>query len=68
MKEKLLGAQHPDVAMTLNNLAVLLKANGQREAAAQLYQRALQIFEQTLGPEHPKVITCRENYARLLKR
>jgi hypothetical protein len=51
--------------MTLNNLAVLAKAQGRREEAADLYSRALAIFERALGPNHPKIITCRENFERL---
>ncbi|MFN0121598.1 MAG: tetratricopeptide repeat protein [Blastocatellia bacterium] len=46
-------------------MAVLLKKQGQLAEAAQLYQRALAIFAKTLDPQHPKVITCRENYVRL---
>ena len=25
------------------------------------------MFERALGPKHPKVITCRQNYAQLLR-
>ena len=53
--------------MTLNNLAVLYKAAGAYAEAEPLYQRALAIFETALGPSHPKVITCRQNYAQLLR-
>ena len=54
-----------DVAVSLNNLAVLLKNQEKYEEAAALYQRALAIFEAALGSEHPKVVTCRKNYAGL---
>ncbi len=54
--------------MTLNNLAVLLKKQARYEEAGAMYERALTIFERALGPEHPKVVTCRENYARLRSR
>ena len=54
--------------MTLNNLAVLYKSAGKYAEAEPLYQRALAIFEAALGPTHPKVITCRQNYAQLLRR
>jgi hypothetical protein len=53
--------------MTLNNLAVLYKSQRRLAEAKPLYMRALTIFEQALGETHPKVITCRENYARLLR-
>jgi tetratricopeptide (TPR) repeat protein len=67
IKERSLGPEHPDVAMTLNNLAVLHKAVGKYAEAKPLNQRALTIFEAALGPTHPKVITCRQNYAQLLR-
>ena len=66
IKEKVLGP-HPDVAMTLNNLAVVYKAQGKLGQAELLYQRALAIFEQVLEPHHPKIVTCRANYASLLR-
>ena len=37
MKEKLLGRNHVEIALTLNNLAVLYKAQGRFDAAAELY-------------------------------
>ena len=67
IKEKLLGPDHPDVAMTANNLAVLYKSEGKYEAAESLYRRALKIFEKALSPTHPKVVTCRANYTELLR-
>jgi tetratricopeptide (TPR) repeat protein len=60
-----LGSDHPDVAMTLNNLAMLLKKQEKYEEAAAIYERALAIFERALGAEHPKVVACKENYERL---
>ena len=67
IKEKLLTAEHPDVAMTLNNLAVLCKAQGRYPEAEALYRRALAIFELSFGPESLKVITCRNNHATLMR-
>jgi hypothetical protein len=68
MKETLLGSKHPDVAMTLNNLAVLGKSRGRYVEAEAMYRRALAIFEQSLGTAHPKVITCRKNFAGLMRK
>ena len=67
IREKALGPEHPDVATSLNNLAVLYRAQGQYAEAEPLYQRALAIRKRVLGPEHPKVATCLENYAILLR-
>jgi hypothetical protein len=56
----------PDVAVTADNLAALFKSRRKYEEAERLYRYALDIFEKALGPKHPKVVRCRENYARLL--
>jgi tetratricopeptide (TPR) repeat protein len=60
-----LGSQHPDVAQSLNNLAALYYAQGKYEEAEPLYQRALKIWDQALGPYHPHSVTCRNNLAAL---
>jgi hypothetical protein len=65
MREALLGPDHPEVALTANNLGVLLKARGDDDEARALYRRALAIFERVLGPGHPHTVTCRENAERL---
>jgi len=51
--EKALGPDHPDVAMTLNNLAITYTDLAQYDQALPLYQRALAIREKALGAEHP---------------
>jgi hypothetical protein len=51
--------------MTLNNLAVSRGAQGADEKAAELYARALAIFEAELGADHPTTMTCRGNYEDL---
>ena len=64
--EKALGPEHPYVAASLNNLAVLYREQGKYEQAEPLIQRALAIREKVLGPDHPQVATVLENYAALL--
>jgi hypothetical protein len=63
----LLGPDHPDVAMTLNNLAVLLHEQGRSQEADAPSQKALAIFEKALGPSHPKVVLALSNRALLLR-
>jgi tetratricopeptide (TPR) repeat protein len=63
--EAVLGAQHPDVAASLNNLAELYRAQGRYEEAAPLYQRALAICEAVLGAQHPDVAASLNNLAEL---
>src|SRR5262249_5494753 len=67
IKEKLFGADHPDVALTLNNLAAFYKSQKSYAEAEPLYQRPLAIFEQRLGASHPHVPICLDNYAQLLR-
>jgi tetratricopeptide (TPR) repeat protein len=61
-----LGADHPDVAQSLKNLAKLCQAQGKYSEAEPLYVRAVQILEQALGAEHPNTRAVRDNYASLL--
>ncbi len=56
------------MATSLNNLAVLYKAQGRYAEAEPLYQRALVIWEKAPGPEHPNVAQSLENYAALLRK
>ena len=57
------GAALPVVATTFINLAELFRAKGYYTEAEPLYQRALIIYENTLGPEHPHVATGLNNIA-----
>ena len=65
--EKTFESNHPDVAATLNNLALLYKAQGKYAEAEPLYKQALKIVEKALGPEHPDVATTCENMAGLYR-
>ncbi len=62
------GPDDVRLATSLNNLALLYKAQGRYAEAEPLYQRALAIDEKALGPEHPDVATSLENYADLLRK
>jgi tetratricopeptide (TPR) repeat protein len=50
---KRLGPEHPEVATSLNNLALLYHSQGQYAKAEPLYQRTLAIYEKAPGPKHP---------------
>ncbi|MEZ4511601.1 MAG: tetratricopeptide repeat protein [Chloroflexota bacterium] len=47
--ERVLGADHPHTASSLNNLGGLLQEQGEYEAARPLWERALAIREGVLG-------------------
>lgn len=59
------GPQTICVATSLNNLAILRRAQGQYTQAEPLLQRALTITEHTLGTEHPRVAMSLNNLAEL---
>ncbi|MFL5665310.1 MAG: tetratricopeptide repeat protein [Ktedonobacteraceae bacterium] len=63
ISEQVLGPEHPNTALNLNNLAALYRSQGKYEQAEPLYERALAISEQVLGPEHPETATSLNNLA-----
>ena len=51
--EKTLGKEHPNVATSLNNLALLYQEQGNYSKAEDLLVRSLAIKKKVLGEEHP---------------
>src|SRR4051812_42749467 len=49
------GPDHPDVATSLSNLAILYRHQGRYAEAEPLHGRALAIREEALGPDRPDV-------------
>jgi tetratricopeptide (TPR) repeat protein len=66
IREQTLGLEHPATALSLNDLALLLKDQGDFAGARPLVERALAIYEKALGPEHPHTATTLNNLASLL--
>lgn len=65
-RQKVLGAEHPKTAHSLNNLAELLRRHNEYAAAQPLFERAIETFEKTLGTSDPNTNMARRNLARLL--
>ena len=65
IREKVLGQEHPDVALSLNNLAMLYESQGNYTKAEPLLVRSLAIKEKVLGQKHPDVATSLNNLAGL---
>jgi tetratricopeptide (TPR) repeat protein len=61
------GADHPNLATSLNNLASLYYAEDRFNAAEPLYLRALEIWKTSLGPDHPNVAKVLINLAALYR-
>jgi tetratricopeptide (TPR) repeat protein len=54
-------------ATSLNNFAALLREQGDLVGARPLYERAIEVFENVLGPEHPDTAASLNNLASLLQ-
>ncbi len=67
LQEAGLGLSHPDVANTLNDLAVVCDRLGRPDEAEFLYRRALGIARRTLEPDHPYIATSLENLSNLYR-
>jgi tetratricopeptide (TPR) repeat protein len=67
LREQALGPNHPEVAQSLNDLAVVYYAQGRYAEAEPLYQRALAIYERALGPDHFDVATILNNLAEFYR-
>jgi Flp pilus assembly protein TadD len=64
LKERVLGPEHPELAPTLNNLAMLLGPGNEAEA---LLRRAIALLEANVEPDHPNLVACRENLASTVR-
>jgi len=60
-QESTLGPAHPDLASTLNNLAVVCESLGHNDDAEGFYRRAHAIASAALPPTDPLAVTSREN-------
>src|SRR4029077_5624172 len=61
IQEEELGPLHPDLANTLNNLAIVAERTGSSNEAETLYRRAAAITAATLPSDHPMVVASRQN-------
>ena len=63
IQEKELGPLHPDLANTLNNLAIVAEKSGRLAEAEAFYRRAAAIAVTALPSDHPMVAETRQNLA-----
>ena len=60
-QEARLGPLHPDLANTLNNLGIVCEINNHPDDAERCFRRAVTIATTLLKPDHPFVVTSRQN-------
>jgi tetratricopeptide (TPR) repeat protein len=65
IRTRLSGPEHPALAASLKNLGRAYNALGDTILANILYQRALAIYEQKLGVDHPDTIAIKQQIASL---
>ena len=58
--ELVLGVEHPKTADCYAELADVYRYMGKETEAENLYKKALSVYENTLGNDHPKVDRIRE--------
>jgi hypothetical protein len=61
IQEAELGPFHPDLANTLNNLAIVAEKTGRLDEAEQFYRRAVAIAAASLPVDHPGLAASRDN-------
>lgn len=66
IRNRIMGAEHPDAAMTLNSLAILFFLQAKYERAEAWYHQTLRIREKALGPDHPQVASTLHSLAYTL--
>ena len=67
ISEKALGPDHPDVGISLNNLALLYQAEGRLAEAEPLLKRSLAVQEKAAGSDHSRVGVSLNNLAELYR-
>ena len=67
-RRRLLGHEHPEVAVTLNNLAVMLEQRAEYDGALTLSWESLVSHRRFLGNEHPEVAQSLNELAVVLFR
>jgi tetratricopeptide (TPR) repeat protein len=68
LQEQVLHSKHPDIAITLHELGMLMVRKKDYESAETLFRRSLDIQLDTWGERHPYTATCLNNLGNTLYR
>ncbi len=66
MARRLYGSQSQEIAASLNNLAITLRANGKRDETAQVFGQTWELYRLLLGADHPQAVGAQKSYALAL--
>lgn len=66
VRVRVLGKDHPDVAESIVNLAILYENLSRNQKAETYYRTALEIRERVLGATDLRTVAAKEHFARLL--
>ena len=66
IRRRVLGPEHPDTLLSMNDLATNQYYDGHYNAAEKLYRETLDIERRVLGPEHPYTLISMDNLAETL--
>jgi tetratricopeptide (TPR) repeat protein len=67
-RKRVLGDEHPDTLVSMNNLASTYKSQGRWKDAEELQVQVMQITKRVLGHEHPHTLTSVSNLGLVLER
>ncbi|KAH6629430.1 kinesin light chain 3 [Boeremia exigua] len=67
-RRRVLGSEHPDTLISVNNLGSVLESQGKHKEAEAMHRRALEAREKTLGREHPSTLASMSNLGLVLER
>jgi hypothetical protein len=63
-----IGKNHPNTLISMNELGIALSMQGRYEAAEPIYHETLELIEKVLSKEHPQTLMSMNNLAGLLER
>ena len=67
IKERVLGADHPDTATTYYNMGLLYQNQGDHGTAIRCFEKALRVFKAKLGDNHPYTQYAQSALSELVK-
>ena len=62
----MLGSEHPDTAISYNNIGLVYNKKGEYESAIKYLKKAWYTYKAKLGEEHPYTLNTREIMNKVL--